>query len=295
MNYDLSKTGLTPLTIYGSGSFNDLPLGTVFAVSGVTDAPNSINSFTTTTFYFKNWGGNKAQIAIADSTNLMYFRVYSESSSWNSWTLLSDDSKVVHLSGANNFDTIPTVDNNPLLLASSLPSDLARTGQAQTFTAAQTFSIAPTITDASKDKGDNQAATMADLKSVEKAAWLDFGDKVSFITSERNSDESVHLAGSTCIYKLKPDEGKIYLMGKALVRGADDNSGIQSCTLNFDFSDVASNISVQNQGVSMSGGDNEADGSVVNNTTLSFQLAYKFDMLVTFSGYNPYVNYTPKS
>ncbi|MEN2306136.1 pyocin knob domain-containing protein [Lentilactobacillus parabuchneri] len=122
----------------------------------------------------------------------------------------ADDSKVAHLSGANNFDTVPTVNNNPLLLASSLPSDLARTGsnqeftgkntfdtapidkttgnpyitkdgipsdvartgQANTFTAAQTFSIAPTITDASKDKGDNQAATMADLKSVENSAWI---------------------------------------------------------------------------------------------------------------------------
>jgi len=125
------------------------------------------------------------------------------------WIINADDSKVAHLSGANNFDTTPTVNNNPLLLASSLPSDLARTGsdqeftgkntfdtapidkttgnpyitkdgvpsdvartgQAQTFTAAQTFSIAPTITDASKDKGDNQAATMADLKSVEADAW----------------------------------------------------------------------------------------------------------------------------
>ncbi|MCT2883695.1 hypothetical protein [Lentilactobacillus parabuchneri] len=83
----------------------------------------------------------------------------------------ADDSKVAHLSGANNFDTVPTVNNNPLLLASSLPSDLARTGQAQTFTAPQAFSIAPTIKDASKDKGDNQAATMADLKSVEADAW----------------------------------------------------------------------------------------------------------------------------
>ncbi|MCT3542037.1 hypothetical protein EFS03_03390 [Lentilactobacillus buchneri] len=87
------------------------------------------------------------------------------------WIINADDSKVAHLSGANNFDTVPTVDNNPLLLASSLPSDLARTGQANTFTAAQTFSIAPTIKDASTDKGDNQAATMADLKSVENSAW----------------------------------------------------------------------------------------------------------------------------
>lgn len=157
----------------------------------------------------------------------------------------ADDSKVAHLSGANNFDTVPTVNNNPLLLASSLPSDIARTGQDQeftgkntfdtapidkatgnpyitkdgvpsvpsdvartgqdanftaklqqngqdvalanntvarnpntgsvsetnTFTAQQTFSIAPVINDASTDKGDNQAATMADLKSVEESAW----------------------------------------------------------------------------------------------------------------------------
>lgn len=46
----------------------------------------------------------------------------------------ADDSKVAHLSGANNFDTVPTVNNNPLLLASSLPSDLARTGQDANFT-----------------------------------------------------------------------------------------------------------------------------------------------------------------
>lgn len=55
----------------------------------------------------------------------------------------SDDSKVVHLSGANNFDTVPTVNNNPLLLASSLPSDLARTGQDQEFTGKNTFDVAP--------------------------------------------------------------------------------------------------------------------------------------------------------
>mgnify|MGYP001206203625 CR=1 FL=1 len=46
----------------------------------------------------------------------------------------ADDSKVAHLSGANNFDTVPTVDNNPLLLASSLPSDLARTTKDANFT-----------------------------------------------------------------------------------------------------------------------------------------------------------------
>lgn len=56
----------------------------------------------------------------------------------------ADDSKVAHLSGANNFDTVPTVNNNPLLLASSLPSDLARTGSDQEFTGKNTFDTAPT-------------------------------------------------------------------------------------------------------------------------------------------------------
>lgn len=50
------------------------------------------------------------------------------------WYKVADDSKVAHLSGANNFDTVPTVDNNPLLLASSLPSDLARTTKDANFT-----------------------------------------------------------------------------------------------------------------------------------------------------------------
>ena len=116
------------------------------------------------------------------------------------WALLSDDSKVAHLSGANNFDTVPTVNNNPLLLASSLPSDLARTGQPQTFTAAQTFSIAPTITDASKDKGDNQAATMADLKSLENSAWRVM------------TGSSYFFASFTCLYKINTAKKRIELI-----------------------------------------------------------------------------------
>ncbi|MCZ2120491.1 hypothetical protein [Levilactobacillus brevis] len=66
----------------------------------------------------------------------------------------ADDSKVAHLSGANNFDTVPTVKNNPLLLASSLPSDLARTGQDANFTAGL------------KSGGVN-VATTADINAVD--------------------------------------------------------------------------------------------------------------------------------
>ena len=187
---------------------------------------------------------------------------------FSSWVQFTDDSKVAHLSGANNFDTVPTVNNNPLLLASSLPSDLARTGQdqeftgkntfdtapidkttgnpyitkdgvpsdvartgqAQTFTAAQTFSIAPTITDASTDKGDNQAATMADLKSVENSAW-----RVA------NTYEAIkHLFNPEVIYRVDSKNKKIHLYGGGV-------TGVSSDTNQFkflDFSDISTNISV---------------------------------------------------
>lgn len=195
-SYDLSKAGLTPLQSVSSGSFNDLPLGTVFAdATKMADGPDSINSFTTKTFYSSQWKGRKAQIAIADSTNLMSFRTFNGNTSvWSSWDKLADDStvvhtadmrkpandvagieevnakqdkltitpaddsKVAHLSGANNFDTVPTVNNNPLLLASSLPSDLARTGQKTNFTAGL-------------QSGGVDVATAADLKSVKDSAW----------------------------------------------------------------------------------------------------------------------------
>ncbi|WP_191991475.1 pyocin knob domain-containing protein [Lentilactobacillus buchneri] len=111
----------------------------------------------------------------------------------------ADDSKVAHLSGANNFDTVPTVNNNPLLLASSLPTDLARTGSDQEFTGKNTFDTAPidkatgnpyitkdgvpavpsTLADTTKpanftaglQSGGVSVATSDDLKSVEESAW----------------------------------------------------------------------------------------------------------------------------
>jgi len=68
---------------------------------------------------------------------------YGSPAVWSNWAIITDDSKVAHLSGANKFDTVPTVNNNPLLLASSLPSDLARTGSDQEFTGKNTFDTAP--------------------------------------------------------------------------------------------------------------------------------------------------------
>ena len=134
----------------------------------------------------------------------------------------ADDSKVAHLSGANNFDTVPTVNNNPLLLASSLPSDLARTGQDANFTGklqqnGQDVALANNTIDRNPDtgvvskptdftnltvNGGKSVATSDDLKSLETSAW-----------------RQLDLSGTSGLYKgkiyAKIDETskRIYLMG----------------------------------------------------------------------------------
>ena len=157
----------------------------------------------------------------------------------------ADNSKVAKLSGDNNFDTVPEVDNNPLLLASSLPSDLARTGQANTFTANQTFSIAPTITDASRDKGDNQAATMADLKSVEKSAWRQLNVPSNFFRSYEG------------IYKINSDKKFIEICASGILISSRD-----IVTL-FDLSPIVDNILSVDMQTNPSGSYVYSEGSLL--------------------------------
>ncbi|WP_435634038.1 hypothetical protein [Levilactobacillus brevis] len=107
----------------------------------------------------------------------------------------ADDSKVAHLSGANNFDTVPTVNNNPLLLASSLPSDLARTSQQTNFTAGL-------------QSGGVNVATAADLKSVEASAWRQLDNK--YITP---ASGYTLLPCTTILYKIDDSNHKLYLSG----------------------------------------------------------------------------------
>ena len=81
--------------------------------------------------------GNSNGVQLAYGTNhaILGMRSWNNyAKSFTDWVQFADDSKVAHLSGANNFDTVPTVNHNPLLLASSLPSDIARTGQDTNFT-----------------------------------------------------------------------------------------------------------------------------------------------------------------
>lgn len=84
--------------------------------------------------------------------------------SWLGWKKVADDSKVAHLSGANNFDTTPTVNNNPLLLASSLPSDLARTSQQTNFTVGL-------------QKGGKDVATISDVTTAVNTATANMVDR----------------------------------------------------------------------------------------------------------------------
>ncbi|WP_409440635.1 hypothetical protein [Lentilactobacillus hilgardii] len=137
----------------------------------------------------------------------------------------ADDSKVVHKSGdeevagTKTFDIAPIdkTTGNPYITKDgvpSIPSDVARTGQAQTFTAAQTFSIAPTIKDASTDKGDNQAATMADLKSVEESAWR--------VLDQSNAPSTISFRGQV-LYKIDDANKIIYFTTNGLITDYGSN------------------------------------------------------------------------
>lgn len=119
--YDLDTSYMNDSVIFvGGNQVAHAPAGT----SGQWAIVRNYNSNAT----------NGAQVYY-DNSGRMYLRVRNRGSIYSPWMQLADDSKVAHLSGANNFDTVPTVNNNPLLLASSLPSDLARLSQDANFTA----------------------------------------------------------------------------------------------------------------------------------------------------------------
>ena len=206
---------------------------------------------------------NGAQSYYDTNQGVLYVRTRNSNTTYTQWIQLADDSKVAHLSGANNFDTVPTVNNNPLLLASSLPPDLARLSQdanfteklqqngqdvalasntiarnpntgtvseINTFTAAQTFSIAPVINDASTSKGDNQAATMADLKSLENSAWRQLTGSSEFFSSYK------------ALIKIDTGSKSCQMILSGVFSGASLSHDSGHRTL-IDFSDVFNGIS----------------------------------------------------
>ncbi len=158
----------------------------------------------------------------------------------------ADDSKVAHLSGKNNFDTVPTVKNNPLLLASSLPSDLARTTKDANFTrklqksgidVATTTDVKNAVNTATSNvvttnklanftaglqSGGVSVATSDDLKSVEKSAWHQLNN--------------IPLGG-TFLYRIDQSSKRIYII-YSLNTSSYTNSGTKIA----DFSSIVNNI-----------------------------------------------------
>jgi hypothetical protein len=159
------------------------------------------------------------------------YRIYNGGNKhWSSWLMPADDSKVAHLSGANNFDTVPTVNNNPLLLASSLPSDLARTGQDTNFTAGL-------------QKSGIDVATTDDLTIVYAGVpSLSFDNNGNYtITASKNADIA-HITDYTLYYRVKGngDFNSIALTSDKLT-GTIDLSKVTMAT-NFESYATATNV-----------------------------------------------------
>ncbi|WP_367377315.1 hypothetical protein [Levilactobacillus cerevisiae] len=137
-------------TIYIGGNVSGNPAGAL-VVKGTLFVTNPaywilcVNDELSNFYTVYNDGGTITSRQFVDTTAMSRYSTTADVTSAISTATATkaDDSKVAHLSGANNFDTVPTVKNNPLLLASSLPSDLARTGSDQEFTGKNTFDTAP--------------------------------------------------------------------------------------------------------------------------------------------------------
>lgn len=199
---------------------------TFYVQGGVTNNPStqSARGFILKESAF-NGGANYGMGYLVDNIGNVWSIVVTASTT-PTYTLLSNDAKVAHLSGANNFDTVPTVKNNPLLLASSLPSDLARLSQDANFTAklqqnGQDVALANNTIARNPDtgvvseptdftkltvNGGKSVATSDDLKSLEASAW-----KLLV-----NSD------ATTAFYRLV--DGTLYISGYARVGGNGGNT-----------------------------------------------------------------------
>ncbi|MBW0246711.1 pyocin knob domain-containing protein [Lentilactobacillus parabuchneri] len=142
---DDSKVVHSTVTQLNSTDMNTvLTAGFYELISGTNGMPNADAWTIYQVIPLSNLNG--VQVAYGTNNTILGMRSWNDGPghiNFTSWVQFADDSKVAHLSGANNFDTVPTVNNNPLLLASSLPSDLARTGSDQEFTGKNTFDTAP--------------------------------------------------------------------------------------------------------------------------------------------------------
>lgn len=255
-----------------------------------------------TTFYVQSDVANNPStqsargLILKESSNLgIGYMVNNAGSMWSislngrtvpTYTLLSNDSKVAHLSGANNFDTVPTVSNNPLLLASSLPSDLARTGSDQEFTGKNTFDVAPidkttgnpyitkdgvpsdvartsqqTNFTAGLKSGGVDVATAADLKSVKDSAWRVLDNK--YITAFTKYNTSIKVdENSLFLVKIDEVNKRVYMFFTIL------GNFVENSSIYIDLTSIVKNLSFPSYHLYYLEGNTEsstADGSIVGN------------------------------
>lgn len=187
------------------------------------------------------------------------------------WVIFSDDSKVVHLSGANNFDTVPTVNNNPLLLASSLPSDLARTSQQTNFTAGL-------------QSGGVDVATAADLKSIEASAWRQLDNQYVSADGYAVSPDTVIL------YKIEEDSKRLYLQGT--IKMIDNNSSIPTVSIAL-TSIVKTILTVSGGYLGFPDGYASSNGYIYHNFLMSAEgITLKTNSVgIAVILYSPYITY----
>lgn len=223
-NQDLSATLMSLSsgfhTVYANIAVQNSPFSGRSSAKGVIDI--QINTAGNNAF------GEGFLIGYTNQGILMY-HIWLDGSKAN-YTQIADDSKVAHLSGDNNFDTVPTVNNNPLLLASSLPSDLARTGQDANFTG-------------KLQRNGKDVATTDDLTIVYAGVpSLSFDNNGNYtITASKNADIA-HITDYALYYRVKGngDFTQVALTPDKLT-GTIDLSKVTTAT-NFESYATATNV-----------------------------------------------------
>lgn len=256
---------------------NSLSMGvkTIVCIAGVPGNPSAttVKGIFQVTSYDTSNKWNFGSGYLIDSNNNIWSVV--TNAGIVTYALLASDSKVAHLSGANNFDTVPTVNNNPLLLASSLPSDLARTGQDANFTgklqqngqdvalANNTIARNPNTGVVSEPvdftkltvNGGKSVATSDDLKSLEASAWrpLTLANSTSgTILFKDNGDGTASLIGSATF---------------TIAKGTKTLTPVITPPTGYTFTSLKWSKGTNNKGVYVTG----------NMTGVSFGTSYIFD------------------
>ncbi|MGJ3977652.1 hypothetical protein [Levilactobacillus brevis] len=215
----------------------------------------------------------------------------------------ADDSKVAHLSGANNFDTVPTVNNNPLLLASSLPSDLARLSQDANFTAKlqqngqdvalanNTIARNPNTGVVSEPvdftkltvNGGKSVATSDDLKSLETSAWRVLDNKCITAFTKYNTSIKVD-ENSLFLVKIDEVNKRVYMFFTIL------GNFVENSSIYIDLTSIVKNLSFPSYHLYYLEGNtasSTADGSIVGNR-ICFKIQI-YDTTVLNSKYSSYM------